>query len=467
MIETAEMIREPASFRDPSGFIFERDGCKLRQVNRCYADDYQQLMACGLYEELTHAGLLLPHEEVSLSERASDEAYKVLRPVQLPWISYPYEWSFSQLRDAALVTLEIQQRALAKGMTLKDASAYNIQLYGGGLQLIDTLSFTRYQEGQPWTAYRQFCQHFLAPLALMSRIDVRLSQLLRVHLDGIPLDLASKLLPWRTKFNIPLGLHVHAHARMQQRHANGSTSPNKAPAALSRKKFVTIVAGLQAAISDLKWNAAGSEWSDYYADGHNYGIDGLQAKERLVRQLLDQVKPRTVWDLGANDGRFSRLAVQSGADSVVAWDIDPACVENNYRQMVSERESAIHPLLLDLTNPTPSIGWANLERKSFAARGPVDLLLALGLVHHLAIGNNTPLGQIAAYLASLANWAIVEWIPKEDSQVQRLLSSRDDIFSGYTQMHFESAFSEHFAQQRKVSIPQTNRTLYLFSGLER
>jgi predicted nicotinamide N-methyase len=414
MLETAETIREPASFRDPCGFIFQRQGCKLRQVNTSYADDYEELMTGGLYEELTEAGLLLAHEEVSLSERASEEAYKILRPTQLPWIS-----------------------------------------------------FTRYREGQPWVAYRQFCQHFLAPLALMSRADLRLNQLLRIHLDGIPLDLASKLLPWRTKFNVAMGLHIHAHSRMQQRHANGSTSSIKAPASLSRRKLAAIVAGLQTAVSDLKLNTTGSEWADYYSDGHNYGAEGMQAKQRLVRELIDQVQPRMVWDLGANDGRFSRIAAEAGAETVVAWDIDPVCVENNYRQRVAKREAAIHPLLLDLANPTPGIGWANVERKSLAERGPADLLLALGLVHHLAISNNTPLTQIAAYLATLAKWAIVEWIPKEDSQVQRLLSSRDDIFCNYTQAQFETAFSQHFVLERKASIPQTNRTLYLFCPLER
>ncbi len=224
-IETADTTRDPGSFRDPGGFIYERNGCKLRQVNRHYTDDYDHLINSGLYQELVAAGLILPHEETSLRERWSDEAYKVLRPAQLPWISYPYEWPFGQLRDAALVTLEIEHRALAQGMTLKDASAYNIQCFEGRSCLIDTLSFERYQPGRAWGAYRQFCQHFLAPLALMSRVDVRLGQLLRVHLDGIPLDLASRLLPWKSKLSLSLGIHIHAHCRAQRRHANASPRP--------------------------------------------------------------------------------------------------------------------------------------------------------------------------------------------------------------------------------------------------
>ena len=244
MIDTVEAQRHPASFRDPSGFIFLRNGCILRQVNDCYRDHYAALFSSGLYAELVDANLLLPHEEAPLDWSCDSRAYKVLRPEQLAFVSYPYEWSFSQLRDAALVTLEIERRALAKGLTLKDASAYNIQLHEGRPKLIDTLSFARYEAGRPWVAYRQFCQHFLAPLALMSRVDVRLNQLLRIHLDGVPLDLASRLLPWRSRINLSLGLHIHAHARSQQKYAAAATSASKVPT-FSRRSFKAILAGLK------------------------------------------------------------------------------------------------------------------------------------------------------------------------------------------------------------------------------
>jgi ribosomal protein L11 methylase PrmA len=466
MIEAAEIIRDPASFRDPCGFIFQRDESTLRQVNECYAADYDQLMMGGLYDELVGAGLLLAHEELPLGHGATEAAYKVLRPVQLPLVSYPYEWSFSQLRDAALVTLEIQRRALAKGMTLKDASAYNIQLFRGKPLLIDTLSLERYQERHAWGAYRQFCQHFLAPLALMSRIDVRLNQLLRIHLDGVPLDLASRLLPWRSKFSLSLGLHIHAHSRSQRWHSRPTPAAAKAPA-VSRRNLEAIVASLEAAVTGMQWSEKGTAWSDYYAAGHNYGTEGMDAKAALVRELICQVKPRTVWDLGANDGRFSRIAAECGAETVAAWDMDPACVENNYRQVVAQHDTVIYPLLLDLTNPTPGVGWANRERSSFAGRGPVDLELALGLIHHLAIANNSPLSQIAAYLASLTKWLIVEWVPKEDSQVQKLLNSREDIFSDYSQGQFEAEFRQYFTLERKTPIAGTKRTLYLLGTLDR
>jgi hypothetical protein len=197
-----------SSFRDPSGFLFIREGILYRQVNQVYREDYSRLMDSGLYEKLVKNGLLITHAETDIQPADGVLSYKVICPERVPFISYPYEWSFGQLQDAALATLSIQRRALKLGMSLKDASAYNIQFPKGKAMLIDTLSFEQYQEGEPWVAYRQFCQHFLAPLALMAYKDVRLNQLLRIYIDGIPLDLASKLLPRSTRWNLGLATPV-------------------------------------------------------------------------------------------------------------------------------------------------------------------------------------------------------------------------------------------------------------------
>ncbi len=201
-----------SSFRDPSGFLFSRSGTLYRQVNQSYRTHYEALMSSGLYQELVKSGRLVVHQLADIPAEIPELAYQVIQPVRIPFISYPYEWSFSQLKDAALCTLAIQKTALEKGMSLKDSSAYNIQFHQGQPTLIDTLSFEVYREGEPWIAYRQFCQHFLAPLALMAYVDIRLSQLLRTYVDGIPLDLASRLLPRRTKYNLALATHIHLHA---------------------------------------------------------------------------------------------------------------------------------------------------------------------------------------------------------------------------------------------------------------
>jgi len=450
----------PSSFRDPSGFLFRRDGALYRQVSTRYREAYDRLMTGGLYAELVEAGLLVRHEEADVSLAAAEGAYKVLRPVELPFISFPYEWCFRQLQDAALTTLEIQRRALAKGMWLKDASAYNIQFLDGRSLLIDTLSFEPYPEGQPWVAYRQFCQHFLAPLALMSRTDIRLGQLSRVHLDGVPLDLASRLLPRRTWFSLGLAMHLHAHAKTIVRYSDRATEPRSVTGRFSRSSLEALVQSLTSTVRKLTWRGGDTEWADYYEANNNYSDDAMKEKIRLVGEMLDAVKPATVWDLGANTGRFSRLASERGAFTV-AWDIDPSCVEANYRQVSRGRERNLMPLLLDLTNPSPPLGWANAERDSVAARGAAGMVLALGLIHHLAIANNVPLPSVASYLAGLGKTLVIEFVPKEDSQVRKLLSSREDIFDAYHVAGFEAAFRSCFEVERVASIPGSQRTLYL------
>lgn len=217
--------RVPGSFRDPSGFLFTREGTLYRQINLTYRDNYDLLLKSGLYERLVDRGLLVLHREVDAPAADPDRVYRLIEPEPIQFISYPYEWCFSQLQDAALATLEIQRIALDCGMSLKDSSAYNIQFHNGRPVLIDTLSFERYPQGQPWIGYRQFCQHFLAPLALMSQTDVRLSLLLRNYIDGIPLDLASRLLPTRTRFSFSLLTHLHLHAKSQKKYEGETTRP--------------------------------------------------------------------------------------------------------------------------------------------------------------------------------------------------------------------------------------------------
>ncbi len=454
-----EFRRHPASFRDPSGFIFWHEGVLYRQINRGYAKHYEHLLTSGLYEHLTQAGLLIPHEQADIEPADPAQAYAVIRPEPLPFISYPYEWPFSLLKDAALTTLAVQKAALQHGMTLKDASAYNIQWYRGRPVLIDTLSFEIYSEGQPWVAYRQFCQHFLAPLALMAKVDVRLAALLRVHLDGIPLDLASRLLPARTRANFGLLTHVHFHAKAQTKLAATSEKKPAATGRMSRQAMIGLIDSLENTVRGLKWEPGGTAWGDYY-ENTNYTPTAFAHKQRVVGEWLTQLHPNTVWDLGANDGTFSRLAIQAGAFTV-ALDVDPSAVESNYRHVKQHKETQLLPLWMDLTNPSPGLGWRHQERASLQARGPADALLALALIHHLAIGNNVPWEDIAAFFADLGHWLIVEFIPKTDSQVQRLLQSRQDIFADYHQEGFEHAFQRHFVIRERVPLDESQRVLYL------
>jgi len=455
-----EALKHGASFRDPSGFIFRRDGKLLRQINQRYAADYDLLMSSGLYEKLIKAGLMIPHSEVAELPAEPDPAYKVIQPERLPFVSYPYEWSFSQLKDAALATLSIQKRALKAGLSLKDSSAYNIQFVRGKPALIDTLSFEKYREGEPWVAYRQFCQHFLAPLALMAHTDIRLGQLLRVYIDGIPLDLAARLLPRRTRFNFGLLTHVHLHARAQQRYADKAVErPQKNSGRMSQQQLLGIVESLEGAVKKITWEPAGTEWANYY-DITNYSDGAFEHKKQLVAEWTGRVRPSQVWDLGANTGIFSRIASVDGIYTV-AFDIDPAAVEFNYLQIKKGKEQNLLPLVLDLTNPSPAIGWHNRERASLGERGPAELVYALAVVHHLAISNNVPLAQVADFFSEIGHWLVIEFVPKSDSQVRKLLTSREDIFDHYTREDFERVFSERFTVHASSALAESKRTLYL------
>lgn len=448
-----------SSFRDPAGFVFFDGSVLYRQVNQAYRAEYDLLMGSGLYAELVADGLLIPHEEADDVEGlVSSLHYRILKPEKVPFISYPYEWSFSQLKDAALLTLEIQKRALAKGMTLKDCSAFNVQFRGANPVFIDTLSFERYQPGTPWVAYRQFCQHFLAPLALMSYCDIRLGKLSEQYIDGLPLDLASKLLPLSSKLNFGILTHIHLHAGSQQRHADKQVD-QASQSQLPLTALQGMLDSLSSTVRKLIWQPKGTEWGDYYS-ATNYNDAAFTEKKLLVESYLQQTGSSSVWDLGANTGVFSRIASKLGANTV-SFDIDPAAVEKNYRWARQDHEENLLPLLLDLTNPSPAIGWAHTERESFAGRGPADTVMALALIHHLAISNNLPFEKIAEFFQHLSQYLIIEFVPKSDSQVQRLLTTRKDIFDTYHVEAFEEVFARYFRIEQATSIAGSERILYL------
>lgn len=447
-----------SSFRDPAGFIFtSSQGEILRQINPIGAEEFDLLLSSGLYDALTKKNYLISHEEVG---DVNADAYKTIKPELLPFISYPYEWSFGQLKDAALLTLFIQKASLKKGMSLKDASAYNVQFVKGKPVFIDTLSFEKYEEGKPWVAYKQFCQHFLAPVALAALTDIRCLQLLKSNIDGIPLDLAATLLPLKSKFTFSLATHIHLHAKTQKKYAGKQTN-QKSGRGVSKMAMLGLIDNLINAIKKLKWNPNGTEWGDYYTFT-NYSDSSFDAKKELVGSYIDRINPRNVWDLGANDGTFSSIAALKGIETV-AFDIDPIAVEKNYRRVKHDKISML-PLQLDLTNPSNSIGWGHEERDSLEQRGRVDAVMALAIIHHISISNNVPLTKVADYLSRLGKHVIIEFVPKEDSQVKILLATREDIFVDYHIEGFEKAFTTYFDIVEKQQVGDSLRTLYLLKS---
>lgn len=453
---TRQTDRVPGSFRDPCGFVFRQNGTLYRQINQPYREEFDALRRSGLLDELVSEELLVESRKDDLSHAAGPGAVAVLRPEPVPFVSFPYEWSFGMLKDAALLTLEIQRRALDRGFVLKDASAFNVLFRKGKPIFIDTLSFERYVPGEPWVAYAQFCRHFLAPLALMAKVDVRLGALLATYLDGIPLNLAAKMLPGFSKLTPGILTHIVLHSKVSA--GKGAASYGKW-GKVSEAAKRGLVATLSKTIQHLVWRPKGTEWSEYYVDT-NYSEAGARAKSAKVSEWLARVGGRTCWDLGANNGRYSRLAADAGYETIAA-DADAAAVEQAYQFVRRTNIERLHPLLIDITNPAPSRGWDGSEREGLFERGPADVALALALIHHLAIGNNVPLPDVLRTLSRLGRSLIVEWVPKSDSQVQRMMVARRDVFADYTEEGFRNAIPNHLAVADRAPIPDSGRVLYL------
>lgn len=449
-----------SSYKDPSGFVFKHEGIYYRHVAPRYSSDYDTLMKSGLYKKLTDKGWLIPHTDLT-GKVVSSGAYKVLKPTQIPFINYPYEWSFSQLKDAALMTLDMCLLGLEHGMILKDASAYNIMYHEGRPVFIDTLSYETYKEGAPWIAYGQFCRHFLAPLTVSAYKDLRFIPLLRQFLDGFPLDLVSNLLPKKTLLNMGLAMHLHAHAKAQGQLGGKKIGAAKT-ARISKFQLTGLLRGLRGTIEGIKLPKAKTQWGEYYSD-HNYSESGFKHKQEVIAQIVKKHKVGTLLDIGANNGEFSRFAGKH-ASLVISTDVDPNAVEQNYQIVKKEKEANILPLYLDITNPSGGVGFALQERSSFFQRGNVDSVMALALIHHLAITFNLSFDLVARFFAHVSPTLIIEFVPKSDSQVVRLLQNREDIFDNYTEENFEKEFGKHFTILEKILVKDSLRNIYVMKA---
>lgn len=437
----SEFVAHPASFRDPGGFMFTWNGKLYRQVNTSYAADYDLLIDSGLYDMLVQQQLLLSHQEVEDIIFQKPSWYKTLQPEQLRWISYPYEWCFGQLKDAALLTLSIMKLSVERGMILKDATPYNIQFRNGKPVFIDTLSFEKYVETQPWVAYRQFCQMFLFPLFVDNG-----QKLLSVYADGIPVDLTAKFLPLKSWFNLGTLLHVHL-----QKGIKGETKGR-----FSKTKMLQLVNHLESTVNSLTDKKRQTAWSNYYTDtilGKAY----LHAKEKIFREFIDPLQINVVLDVGANDGYFSKILAAKAAQ-VIAIDDDSASVNKLYAAGVEN----ILPLVVDIANPSPATGFNNKERASFHERIKTGLVTALAVIHHLVISRNITMGMLAEYFSSICNQLIIEWVPREDEKVQLMLAGRRDVFAEYTEENFIMQFGKYFNTDKKAAISDSKRVLYSF-----
>jgi hypothetical protein len=442
--------QHPSSFRDPSGFVFETSGTLYRQINSSYAEDYDRLMQSGLYENLVANDLLVSHKEIELDASPYPDRYKTVLPQWIQFISYPYEWCFEQLQDAALLTLEIQKAAMEYGMTLKDATPYNIQFNKGRPIHIDTLSFEKYDEKLPWVAYRQFCENFLYPLLIRTYTPVEVHFLFAAYPSGIGAALVAGMLPFRSKFKFSNWLHLFLPASIK-------AGKGRKTVEFNHEKLARIIEHLKSVIKSLRPSSVrASVWDDYYEE-EILSQDYLESKKQVVSALL-QPQDKNIIDLGCNEGVFTRLMEGEGRN-VVAIDDNPSSVSKLYSYAV-QKESNILPLCIDVMNPPGSGGFGNAERKPFHERMQFDLCLALALLHHLCISRNLPFRWLAEFLSRFTNALIIEFVPKHDRKVQELLLTREDIFPGYTQQDFELAFKEFFMIESARLVPGSDRTVY-------
>jgi hypothetical protein len=445
-------VRDSASFRDLSGHIFYKGDSIFRGINYSFKENYDFLINSGLYQQLIQHELLIPHAEVN----ENDAFYKTIQPQKIEFISYPYEWTFGQWKDAALLTLDVQILSLNNGMSLKDASSFNVQFNNGRAVFIDTLSFEKYVDNIPWKAFGQFTKHFLGPLVLMNYTTNEMGKFFKNYIDGIPVEIVSKLLPLRSYFNINVLLSIHLQARYVK---NAKDNLKVIHPNLSLKSLLNMLTMIRQFILGMK-PIKSSYWINYYESNSYLKLEDSQ-KKQLVEQTMQKFNPETVWDLGCNTGAYSLIASANNA-SVIAFDSDHDSVENLYKY-VNINKLNVLPLVMDFSNPSSAIGWAECERKSLSKRGPAEMVLALALIHHLRITEGIPLQEIALWLINIVSKALViEFIPKNDPQVKRLLLNREDVFEDYSINEFEKIFSNLFRLISKDLITETGRVIFIY-----
>jgi hypothetical protein len=456
---------DTGSFRDPSGCIFSKDGDIYRSIFEPGVPDFEAARDAGVYEKLIENGLLIPHKEVKAFNSVPKGTVCCLSHPRLPMISYPWEWPFSMLKEAALLHLEAMEMLIPMGFWLRDASAFNVQYDGERLCLIDALSVGRRIPYSPWVAYGQFCSHFLAPLAVAAYRDIRLLSMWRSFINGFPLEMAVRMLPGLRKYQPGLFMHLTLHSRYQTRAdrkedmRNGKPEKKIKELKVDDRGLIGLIRSLKKTVSSITWKRYSKIWEDY-TEIRTYDSEDVSAKSDYVDKVVRDLQPSMVWDLGANTGEFSFIAASHGA-FVVSLEGDPACTEFLFGKAVSEQGIRnILPLTMDLANPSPSLGWDSKERLSLKERGPVDLILCLALLHHLVFSCCIPIPMVAQWFSEMTNYALVEFVPPTDPMVKKLLANRNDGHHPYSLDVFTSSFEKFF--DFSDSRPLKNRrTLYL------
>jgi hypothetical protein len=461
---------EPGSFRDRDSRVVVAGDAVYRVLSERGADDWRALADSPLLGELTEKGSLVGTEEMSrdtLDGAAgvlAEDTAAVLRHERVPFVSYPYEWTFGMLRDAALLQLDIELAALDAGLSLKDATPYNLQFRGAEPVFIDVGSFEKLREGEPWTGYRQFCMLFLYPLLLQAYKDIPFHPWLRGSIDGITPSEAARFFTFGDRV-LRRGVltHVALHARLERRYEQREGGEVKEELKKANFKTELVKANVQRMrklISRLQWKAGDTAWTNYRQE-NTYSDADAERKAAFVREAAASRRPQLTWDMGANDGAYARIAAEH-SDYVVAFDLDHATVEASYRALREEGNRKILPLVANLADPSPGLGWRGLERRPLEGRGTPDLALALALVHHVSVTANVPLAEFLDWLHGLGATMVIEFPKREDPMVRRLLSGkREGSNADYELETFERLLNERFTVERSEPLPSGTRVLYL------
>jgi ribosomal protein L11 methylase PrmA len=453
-------LKDPGSFRDPAGHIFYEGERVCRSISERARADYEFARDRSIIARLIEQGRLVGTTErpARPGAGAAGQAY-VVEHERVPFVSYPYEWSYEALRTAAAFHLELHRDLLKEGATLIDSSAYNVQFLGPRPIFIDLLSIRRYREGELWAGHRQFCEQFLNPLLLSRYRGVDHQAWYRGALEGIPVEDVGRLLPWRSLLSPAVAMHVHLQARLQRKAIKADTAGSAAAGRrLPQSSYLGMLTQLLGLVRGLE-SSGGKDtvWGDY-ENRHSYAAEELAAKRAEVMEFIGAGPAGLVWDLGCNRGYFSEAALEAGASYVVGFDIDRAAVDAAFKR-ARERSLAFLPLVFDAANPSPNQGWAEAERKGLQARANADAAIALAFGHHLTIGKNVPIDRFTGWLTGLARRVLYEFVPKSDPMLQRLLELREDIFPDYGLDAFRQSFGRWGAIVKEKEVSGSGRRL--------
>ncbi len=460
---------EPGSFRDRDSRVIVSDDAIYRALSPEGTEDWLALAGSPLLEQLTSTGQLIGSREVESSvlgesgELLPTGVERVLEHDRVPFVSYPYEWTFSMLQDAAKLQLDLGIAAIGEGLNLKDATPYNVQYLGARPTFIDVGSFEKITAGEPWIAYRQFCMLYLYPLLFQAHKDIPFHPWLRGSIDGIqPID-AIKVFSLPDRLRRGVFLHTSLHARLDRR-ANrsgpGSAEQNRTTRQVKPSQLQAQLQSMRRLVSKLKWKAGETSWSGY-RQSNTYSDDDDRRKQAFVAEVAANEKPALTWDMGCNDGAYSRIVAESSA-KVVAFDFDHATVEALYRSLREEGNTRILPLVSNLADPSPALGWRGLERKTLVDRGAPDLMLALALIHHVSISANIPIADFLQWARDLDTTLVIEFPKRTDPMVRALLANKHDGANpDYEEGNFERELERRFKVERREELPSGDRILFL------